>query len=287
MNKIKQKVDIIYNNLAKKDIVVAHIADLHFNINTTIKRLNGIKNYIFKINPDYLMITGDLIDEPKITKNNTKIKELLTFLTDIAKDIKVIISIGNHDVISSDDINFFNKLNDLHNIYILNNDCYLDELIYVSGFTLPNEYYYNVTRKELTSSLLKVLDNNQKLIKNIPSRLPKIALIHSPIRLTDKNVLERLKEYDLILCGHTHNGMVPDCLNFIFKDNSGIISPDKNLLPKIAKGKIVKNIGNKDITIIINGGVTKLSLRTGNILSKFNFLYNIGINKIIIRKKRG
>ena len=116
---------------------------------------------------------------------------------------------------------------------------------------------------------------------------PKITSSPDDIKLTEKSVLERLRNFDLILCGHTHNGMVPDFLNFLFKGNMGIISPRKNLFPKIAKGKIEKEINNHKITIIINGAITKLSNQSGKILSNLNFIYNKSVNKIIIRKKRG
>ena len=61
-----------------------------------------------------------------------------------------------------------------------------------------------------------------------------------------------MHNYDLILAGHTHNGMVPDWLNFLFKENSGIVAPNMHFFPEIAKGKIVKAIDKKTITIIIN-----------------------------------
>ena len=67
----------------------------------------------------------------------------------------------------------------------------------------------------------------------------------------------------------------------------GIVAPNKDIFPKIARGKLEYNINNKNITIIINSAITRLSLRSGKILSKLNFLYNSSVNKIIIRKKRG
>ena len=287
MNKIKLKTDIVYNNNAKKDIIIMHLSDIHFSDTTNQKDLNILFDKIKDIKPDYIMITGDLLDTPDITKYNDKIKKLITFLSDIAKIAKVMISIGNHDVLYQDDYRFFNKLNDLYNIYVLNNCSYQDEYIYVAGFTLPNEYYYNINKSENLQVLLNHLDCHKELINKLPKNIPKIALIHSPIRVSNKEVLKVLYEYDLILSGHTHNGMVPDILEFMFKGNTGIISPNKNFFPEIAKGKIERDINNKKITIIINGAYTKLSKKSGKILSKLNFLYNKSINKVIIRKKRG
>ena len=287
MNRIKKTTDIVYNANTKKDLTIIHISDIHFNTNTSLSKLNKLTTEIKKNNPDYIMISGDLIDEPKIIKNKYKIKELLQFLSNLSEITKIFISLGNHDIFSSEDLKFFNKLNELKNIYILDNDCYKDEFIYISGLTLPNNYYYNITHEESSEVLVKHLTNNRKLISKLPRELPKVILIHSPIKLTNKEVLNKLKEYDLILSGHTHNGMVPGILKSLFPKNKGLIAPNKTLFPEIAKGKIEVNQDNKKITIIINGAITKLSSKSSKILSKLNIVYPMSINKIIITKKRG
>lgn len=287
MNRIKKTTDIVYNTNTKKDLTIIHISDIHFNTDTSLSKLNKLTTEIKKNNPDYIMISGDLIDEPKIIKNKYKIKELLQFLSNLSEITKIFISLGNHDIFSPEDLKFFNKLNELKNIYILDNDCYKDEFIYISGLTLPNNYYYNITHEESSEVLVKHLANNRKLISKLPRELPKVILIHSPIKLTNKEVLNKLKEYDLILSGHTHNGMVPGILKSLFPKNKGLIAPNKTLFPEIAKGKIEVNQDNKKITIIINGAITKLSSKSSKILSKLNIVYPISINKIIITKKRG
>lgn len=287
MNRIKKTTDIVYNTNTKKDLTIIHISDIHFNTDTSLSKLNKLTTEIKKNNPDYIMISGDLIDEPKIIKNKYKIKELLQFLSNLSEITKIFISLGNHDIFSSEDLKFFNKLNELKNIYILDNDCYKDEFIYISGLTLPNNYYYNITHEESSEVLVKHLTNNRKLISKLPRELPKVILIHSPIKLTNKEVLNKLKEYDLILSGHTHNGMVPGILKSLFPKNKGLIAPNKTLFPEIAKGKIEVNQDNKKITIIINGAITKLSSKSSKILSKLNIVYPMSINKIIITKKRG
>ena len=140
---------------------------------------------------------------------------------------------------------------------------------------------YAAVARELgisASTVKKYVDPN---FEDIPVDIPKIALIHSPIRLTDDNVFEHLKAYDVILTGHTHNGMIPDSISNILPGNWGIVSPNKKLFPKIARGKIVK----EETTIIVNGSITKLSLLSGKSLHRFNFVYDASVNKILIRKK--
>ena len=287
MNKIEVHKDIIYNGKITKDITLIHLADIHFNKETKDKKLDKIKEEIYKNNPDYVLITGDTIDESSVLKDKIKIKKLLIFLTDIATHSKVIISLGNHDIFKMDDYKFFKNLNGLKNIFVLNNESYVDEYIYISGFTLPTQYYYNISKEESKELLIEHLKKYKKLTSNLPVFLPKISLIHSPTKLTDKDVLTILKEYDLLLSGHTHNGMVPKFLSKIFKKNQGIIAPNKRLFPEVARGKIEINMFNKKITIIITGGITKLGEKSAKLLSKLNFLYNIDLNKIIITNKKG
>ena len=287
MNKVALHLDTVYSSKAKKDITLIHLSDIHFNKLTKCKKLDRIKEEIYKNNPDYIVITGDTIDNPEIIKDKIRIKKLLLFLTDISNFTKVIISLGNHDIFRNEDHKFFKNLNDLKNIYVLNNDIYVDETIYISGITLPTNYYYNINRSESKEILLDHLKKYKNLTTNLPIKVPKVSLIHSPIRIVDKEVLTILKEYDLLLSGHTHGGMVPKILDKFFKPNQGIIAPNKEILPDIARGKVEKYIGNEKMTVIITSGITKLSEHSAKILSKLNFIYNIDINKIIITSKKG
>lgn len=287
MNKIKIQEDIIRNNKANKDITLVHIADIHFSRITKEKKLQALVREILKIKPDYVLITGDLIDDASIINNKYKIKELLNFLTDIAREVRVLISLGNHDIFMEKDYKFFKKINELNNIYVLDNSFYKDDSIYVVGLTLPNKYYYNIIGDESAVVLLNQLSEYRKLINKMPEELPKILMIHSPIKVMEWEVINKLKEFDLILSGHTHGGMMPTLLGKIFRGNYGIIAPNKQLFPPVARGRIDKCVNNKQVSLIINSGITKLSLKSTIFLSKFNFVYDIGINKIIITKKRG
>ena len=133
-----------------------------------------------------------------------------------------------------------------------------------------------------TISLLETLQNNFNLVTNLPKKKYKVALIHSPILLSEKKVVEKLKEYDLILSGHMHNGLILRILDKIIKNNYGLISPDKRFFAKNTRGKIK----TKYYTIIITGGITKLSPSSTKILSKLNGLYPISINKITVKGEK-
>lgn len=281
MKNIEIKKDILTTKL-NKELTFVHISDIHFNINTKERKLHNITETIINIKPNYIFITGDIIDNNKIIKNKNKIKELVAFLSNLSKIAPVIISLGNHDITYDEDITFFNKLNELNNIYILNNSIYEDENIYASGHVLQTNYYYNVTGYESKEVLLKHLDNNKNIIHNLPKNKYKITLIHSPILLNDEDVINKLKEYDLVLSGHMHNGMIPRITDRLIRNNYGLISPGKHLFPNNARGKIINN----SYTIIISGGITKLSLHSSRLLSKLNFIYPISINEIKIKGEK-
>lgn len=279
MKNIEIVKNILSSKKLKKDITFIHIGDIHYNETTSTKKLEYIKYAIEDAHPDYIFITGDLLDRPKITKNKEKIKLLVSWLNSLGNIAKVFISLGNHDIILEEDYKFFNKLNDINNIYVLNTQSYEDKNIFISGFTLPTNYYYNIEKHEDENALLETLQNNFNLVTNLPKKKYKVALIHSPILLSEKKVVEKLKEYDLILSGHMHNGLIPRILDKIIKNNYGLISPDKRFFAKNTRGKIK----TKYYTIIITGGITKLSTSSTKILSKLNGLYPISINKITVK----
>ena len=282
MKNIEIVKDILSSKKLKKDITFIHIGDIHYNETTSTKKLEYIKYAIEDAHPDYIFITGDLLDRPKITKNKEKIKLLVSWLNSLGNIAKVFISLGNHDIILEEDYKFFNKLNDINNIYVLNNQSYEDENVFISGFTLPTNYYYNIEKHEDEDALLETLQNNFNLVTNLPKKKYKVALIHSPILLSEKKVIEKLKEYDLVLSGHMHNGLIPRILDKIIKNNYGLISPDKRFFAKNTRGKIK----TKYYTIIITGGITKLSPSSTKILSKLNGLYPISINKITVKGEK-
>ena len=282
MKNIEIVKNILSSKKLKKNITFIHIGDIHYNETTSAKKLEYIKYAIEDAHPDYIFITGDLLDKPKITKNKEKIKLLVSWLNSLGNIAKVFISLGNHDIILEEDYKFFNKLNDINNIYVLNNQSYEDENVFISGFTLPTNYYYNIEKHEDEDALLETLQNNFNLVTNLPKKKYKVALIHSPILLSEKKVVEKSKEYDLVLSGHMHNGLIPRILDKIIKNNYGLISPDKRFFAKNTRGKIK----TKYYTIIITGGITKLSPSSTKILSKLNGLYPISINKITVKGEK-
>ena len=281
MNKVRIKTNYVYNKNGNNKVIF-HMADIHFSNITKDSLFRKILDKVYLVKPDYIMITGDLIDSPEITKDRIRIKKFVNFLSCMGEVSKVLISIGNHDAYNEDDLKFFKKINELKNIYVLDNSKYVDDYIYVYGVTLPNEYYYNVSGRENSDIFLKILKKNYRMISGLPDNLIKICLCHSPMCLMNSNIQESLKEFDLLLSGHMHNGMVPPLIDK-FGGHWGLINPPKELFPRICRGRI--RLRNNEL--IITPGVTKLSIKSARAISNLNFIYNIDIDKIILTCKKG
>ena len=266
--------NVIVSNKVKNKIKVVLLSDIHFSKYFIIDNLELIKNSIKKLEPDYICIAGDIIDEISVIYDTKTINILTNFLTDLAKISKVFISLGNHDIRDNQDLLYFKDLK-IDNLYVLNNSYYIDKKVVINGYNMPRDYYYNSPQGEDAKVMYQdLLKNKDKLY--FSDKLFNISLIHSPINLLDKDISNYLKKCDLILCGHMHNGLVFRWLDKLIKNNYGLVSPSKGFFPNMSRG--YKKVG--DSNIIISGGITKLSNSSGKILRVFNRIYPISINYI-------
>ena len=271
-------IDIVKNarvsNKVKNKIKIVLLSDIHFSKYFIIDNLELIRNSVKKLEPDYICIAGDIIDEISVIYDTKLINILTNFLTDLAKISKVFISLGNHDIRDNQDFLYFKDLK-IDNLYVLNNSYYIDKKVVINGYNMPRDYYYNSPQGEDAKAMYQdLLKNKDKLY--FSDKLFNISLIHSPINLLDKDVSNYLKKCDLILCGHMHNGLVFKWLDKLIKNNYGLVSPSKGFFPNMARG--YKKVG--DSNIIISGGITKLSNSSGKILRVLNRIYPISINYI-------
>ena len=265
-----------YNLKTEKNIKIkiAHISDIHYSLDFKLKRLELIKEKIKKYNPNYICITGDLIDEYNIIKDESFIN-FENFLKDLSNICKVIISIGNHEYINEikkcyDETANIKWLKKIENVIVLDNDIYIDNNVNFIGFNPSLEYYINTETKILEEDNIKLF----KLINKTNDNY-NILLCHTPMYFYKENNYKKikdLKKINLILCGHTHGGMIPSFIPGRF----GLISPAKTFFPKNVRG-----IDNLDgTTLIISSGVTKLSRKSK--LMKFTDIYGANINEINI-----
>ena len=273
----------------KKEInetIIAIIADIHYSPHYNQKILNSIIKQIDTTKPDYLIVAGDILD-----KSNYDYKELLNFFEKVSKITTIIAILGNHDTYikgkdgkSIEGVNedFVNSFKSIKNTYLLRDEKIIFNNICFYGFDLS--FYHYIKDKESYPSFCKEIE---KLNTTLDPNNYNITLIHSPVNIYEyikQNPTCNLAKSDLVISGHTHNGVLPywftNILNKAFKTNRSLASPYQFLFPKYAQGRVFKPVDG-----YIYEGLKKLSYSSG-ILSHFDFIFHKRIKIITIKKEK-
>lgn len=284
----------IYNQKAFKDIKISSFADVHLSHLVSSKKLSCITDKVLEFNPDYICIAGDLLDYLNILEETKYLDILRSWLSDISS-IPVLISLGSHDMgyqvsksvnkdgwVCGEYERTFKILEEsLDNVYVLDNKNYQDDRLFVSGYAQTFEYAYSKEDFEAANLLGEDLSKQEFLLRR-ELNVPAISLIHDPIYLTEPQIVELLKNYDFILSGHMHNGIVPPILDELWKSNLGLMRPNKKLLAPNARGVIPIKLENKIIYLVVTSGIIKIQETAPKILQPFNHLFPSGIDNITI-----
>lgn len=159
-----------------------HITDLH--LDRYQPRHDAVLNTIAELRPDWIFVTGDLLNLPE------GLPPLFRFLAELRSLAPVYCTLGNHDHYSGVPVDRFVALADRHKLQLLVNQ--------VAFVTLE--------RGELGIVGLDDPSLHRADVRCIPRRTANrftVLLAHAP------NVLDQLKEshaVDLVLCGHSHGG---------------------------------------------------------------------------------
>ncbi len=267
-----------------KELKLAVISDLHYGSKTSEKYLKKVLDKVENIRPTHIIMPGDIIDDDKKIRD---INTFLSFLKELRKISKVIMSLGNHDIshfendgwVSQNKYEYFNQIEKLDGVYVLNNEMISDKDHNVNfiGYTEPYENYKYNNKKSLFLS-----DINDVLNLKLEEDSYNILLAHNPtnfenIKKSEVNILENV---DLIISGHMHAGLVPPYIRPIINKNVGIISPNKNFFPKKTTGKFKL----EEIDHIIANPYTFLPENT-KALRHFNKLYPRMIDEVKIKSR--
>lgn len=270
-----------YNLKTEKldNINIVHISDIHFANPYNLQILEKILQRIKELKPDYICITGDIIDNNKVLDDENSYKIIYNFFEKMCNFSKVIVTLGNHEmkgkkytIANYNDI--LKKLRKVSNLIVLDNEMYIDNNICFIGFN-PSYEYYEVKGRDYKIFIRDFSKSNFKLDKSKYN----ILLTHTPKDILSDNIytnIEILKDFELILAGHTHGGMVPVKI----KGHMGIISPGKRLFPKNVRGHLKR----KNTNLIICSGIVRLS-NSAHFFRHFNFVYASHINNIKIMKQ--
>lgn len=228
---------------------IVQISDLHSKLfgENNKKLIQKIKS----LNPDIVVVTGDLIDG-----ENNNYNVALDFMKEISKLYRVYYIIGNHEQKSlikkyKDEYkDYFNKLHKIDFVNLDNNKVEIvkgDSNINLYGLTVPYSCYkYLFDNQETTSIDIDFLE--EKLGK-VDREQFNILLAHTPFYFDEYEKWGA----DLTLCGHVHGGIVR--LPIV----GGLLSPDRKFFPKYDLGKYIKN---KSTMIVSKGlGGSKVLIR--------------------------
>ena len=210
---------------------IVQISDLHSKLfgENNKKLIQKIKS----LNPDIVVVTGDLIDG-----ENNNYNVALDFMKEISKLYRVYYIIGNHEQKSlikkyKDEYkDYFNKLHQIDFVNLDNNKVEIvkgESNINLYGLTVPYSCYkYLFDNQETTSIDINFLE--EKLGK-VDREQFNILLAHTPFYFDEYEKWGA----DLTLCGHVHGGIVR--LPLV----GGLLSPDRKFFPKYDLGEYIKN----------------------------------------------
>ena len=280
MNKIKEEKYVINTN-KKLNKRICLISDIHHDIDFDNKLYDELLNRIKNLNPNYIVISGDVLDKGSVLDDINSKNLITNFIKSLGEITKTLIVMGNHDQRYSYtkfnkeySLDWFYSLNKFKNVYFLNNESVtfnnVDFIGYVPSVEWFNSRHKDNFYKEFYRNPVKINKNNNY----------KIMLLHSPYSITKKinyeNLPDIMDNVNLILSGHMHNGALPEFLE-IRKNGRGLVSPNQKPFPKYVRG--VHKI--KDVTLVISRGITTFS--HPKLLKLFNFLYNKEITVIDLK----
>ena len=174
---------------------IVHLSDIHFGSTITENDLDHLVNKVNELNPDIVVITGDIIDERISYDKNI----LIDYLKKIQSKLGKFAISGNHDL-PLDDFNSiveesgFTNLDNTYKLIYANSN----KPIIISGISSNYSDSSNIDTK--TAKFDNYIANLTDDIKPIYS----ILLIHEPDFIDSLNI----DNYDLILAGHSHGGQV-------------------------------------------------------------------------------
>lgn len=189
------KIPIKKKNPEANSIRLALISDVHLGTIIGVKRLSRIVERINKINPDALIIAGDLVDEdiqPVIRKNMGR------YLDQLKSPVFAVT--GNHEYIGGVErsLSYLKKFN----IRYLRDEWLEWNGLILAGREDRDRYRYTGNRRKPLEELLKDVDHTK----------PVILIDHQPLEMNEK----QKNGVDFTISGHTHNGQSWP-LNYITK----------------------------------------------------------------------
>lgn len=205
----------------KEPLNIVMVSDIHLGNIIKNNRLKTMVTEINELNPDLVIIAGDIIDSDitPFLKHNMAIE-----FSNIKSKYGTFAVLGNHDILTREEDKIVNILKE-NSVTILRDEAVLinDDFYIIGRDDITISRYTNKPRATL-QDLTKVLDKSK----------PLIVIDHNP-KYIDESLDSNI---DLQLSGHTHRGqIVPGNLvtNKMFEVHYGYLKKD-NLNVVVSSG---------------------------------------------------
>lgn len=189
---------------------VIMISDFHISALSDPSYVADIVNKINGLNPDLILLPGDLIDG-QVNKRDA----LTKLLFELKAKFGVYLTTGNHEYYSGYQQwhEYFVKggLISLDNRVIALKDDKNKTLLTLGGLTDPKAALYNLPMPDV-----------QGVVAALDDSAPTIILSHRPAYAVD--LAHSGKKVDLVLSGHTHGGLIVGFNQLVSKLNNGFLS---------------------------------------------------------------
>jgi predicted MPP superfamily phosphohydrolase len=183
---VVERVSLKIKNL-KKDTSIVQISDVHIGGLIEKEFITNMVNKINSLNPDTVVITGDLVDT-----DIDNVKDVVDILTNIKSKNGVYFILGNHEY--------------FHDAYKISN--YLKSIgikVLINQNEIVDGNFNIIGLADIMGDRVDYLKPSlSEAIKDIDKDLPNILLVHQPKFAKDNDI----SGMDLILSGHTHGGQI-------------------------------------------------------------------------------
>ncbi|MGV9051624.1 metallophosphoesterase [Lactococcus lactis] len=202
----------------KQNLKIAHFTDTHFAWHTTSRRFKKFARNIANEQPDLIIFSGDLFDKVAWAKNRDW-TDLLTILSELKAPLGKFAILGNHDFDDEKSSKFVEEFLEKAGFVLLKNSSVVKDNLSISGV--------DDWREGRPDFELEPIDATFSLLA-----------LHEPDTILD---METIKEFDLILSGHSHGGQIR--IGNLRLRNKGSSSADAGLYQLNDRTKLYVNRG--------------------------------------------
>ncbi len=301
-NVLKVRLHKIILDREIKPLRVMCTGDWHISPIVSEQQFNYLKEALVKADPDVIILQGDLVDSPVELRRETSLKKLIRELKLCASIAPTVLVLGSHDyivpskppkIMTKHAIVLWKKICQRCGVKLLLNEWFEVPGLRIFGAFQDRRCCIRKNRKgelvhwDKPEGFAENLRDVEELINARISNTSKSEgndsvaqnagfdgitwfAAHAP--LLNKEVIERLKPFDVASFGHTHGGVVPLGIDEIFDKTNmhfGLISPNKIPLPRRVRG--VMPISESTM-LIVNPGMIATHFCKPKILQNMNFI---------------